>query len=113
LAKYLVNKNKKSVTDFRNENFQSLLDKLIQQKPSDEYLQKFKRKHVRYCSNLDQRFNIINNILDVYKPEMYQQVLVDIVMFNEVNTSKTGGKSNYLQLKMFFELCLKLQEKNK
>jgi hypothetical protein len=113
LAKYLVNKNKKSVTEFRSENFQALLDKLIQQKPSDEYLQKFKKKHVRYCSNIDQRFAIINNILDAYKPEMYQQVLVDIVMFNEINTSKTGGKSIYLQLRMFYELCLKLQNKSK
>jgi hypothetical protein len=112
-AKISVDKNKKNVTKFREENFQVLLDKLDEHKPSEEYLQNFKKKHIRYCTTLEQRYSIINTILDAYKPDMYQQVLVDIIMFNDVNTTKTGKKSNFMQLKMFYDLCIKLQQKIK
>jgi hypothetical protein len=52
-------------------------------------------------------------MLDAYKPDIFNNILIDIVMFNETCTTRWSKKYNDVQLKIFFELCLKLQQKFK
>lgn len=109
----LVNRKKRNIENFRGEDFQAILDDLRKNKPSDEYLNKFKQKNQRYYSILEQKYTIINSILDQYKPDMYTEALTSIIMFNDTETTRWCKKRNYLQLEMFLNLCLKLQQKAK
>ncbi|GHU26949.1 hypothetical protein FACS1894152_2650 [Bacilli bacterium] len=84
----LVNRKKRNIENFRGEDFQAILDDLRKNKPSDEYLNKFKQKNQRYYSILEQKYTIINSILDQYKPDMYTEALTSIIMFNDTETTR-------------------------
>jgi hypothetical protein len=64
------------------------LDDLHKNKPSDEYLNKFKEKNKRYYSILEQKYVIINTVLDQYKNEMYTEVLTSLIIFNDTETTR-------------------------
>jgi hypothetical protein len=79
--KHIVNKHKHDLSQFRNENFTQLLEQV---KTQGINLDTFNKKHIRYVSQLQQRYEIANS--DVNK--QYEQLLTDIVIFNELFTTK-------------------------
>jgi hypothetical protein len=42
---------------------------------------------------------------------VYDQLLADIVVFNEIFTIKWNKRYNLFQMKKFYELCIALQQK--
>jgi uncharacterized protein YejL (UPF0352 family) len=50
--------------------------------------------------------------LDHYDDKQYQQILTDIIMFNDMHTTKWSPRYNNLQLLFFYEMCAKLSSKN-
>jgi magnesium-transporting ATPase (P-type) len=111
--KWQVNKHKKAIGNFRNENFQKLLEELEHKSPDESYISRFKVKHSRYFSKLEQSEKIINLSIEKYHPENYEQTLLNIIIFNDNYTTRWSEKMNYFQLKIFYDLCLKLQKKVK
>jgi hypothetical protein len=50
-------------------------------------------------------------MLDKYTPAQFERFLTDIIMFNDLHTTKWSKNYNNVQLLMFYEMCLKLQQK--
>jgi uncharacterized membrane protein YidH (DUF202 family) len=82
-----VNRNKKQISNFRDENFISLLEILERNKPSDTYLINFKKRSARYVSDLEQYSKMINLSMENYKND-YEGTLLNIIVFNDKYTTK-------------------------
>jgi hypothetical protein len=113
LIKVKANDNKKEISHFRAENFLKLIAQLQQKQPNDAYSNRFKTKHPRYFSILKQHEKIISASIENYQPNNYEQLLLSIIVFNDNYTTRWSTKTNYFQLKIFYDLCLKLQTKAK
>jgi hypothetical protein len=51
--------------------------------------------------------------LQNYRQDLYEPTLLNIIVFNDNCTVRWSKKNNYLQLKMFYEMCLEFQKKLK
>jgi hypothetical protein len=49
------------------------------------------------------------SMIKSFSIDKYQNILTEIIMFNETMATKWSKKVNSVQLKMFYELCLQLQ----
>ncbi|MDR3163715.1 MAG: hypothetical protein LBT77_01430 [Mycoplasmataceae bacterium] len=108
LIKYYVNRAKHDLVKFRDEDFNGLL-KQMQQIKFDEA--KFFQKHLRYTSHIQQRYEMIMFTIQKNQNIVYDQLLADIVVFNEIFTIKWNKRYNLFQMKKFYELCIALQQK--
>ncbi|MDR1991184.1 MAG: hypothetical protein LBP70_00405 [Mycoplasmataceae bacterium] len=113
LAKIPINKKKKLIVNFREENFAELLKQIEINAPNNTYINRFKRKHARYLSVLEQQNKIITLLIQNYQQNLYEQILLKIIIFNDTYTTKWSAKNNYFQLHFFYQLCLDLQAKAK
>jgi hypothetical protein len=95
------------------EDFNKLSNDLLSKKPNDRWLNKWKNKNKRYISIIDQKYEIINSMLDKYTKDQYQAILVNIIMFNEQNVWRWSKKGNFYQVEKWLNLCINLQMKNK
>jgi enoyl reductase-like protein len=82
------NRNKHQIGDFMQEDFAANLQKVEARLSQGDWTQKLKKNHTRYFSMLEQKSQIINNMLDAYKPDIFNNILIDIVMFNETCTTR-------------------------
>jgi hypothetical protein len=48
-------------------------------------------------------------MIDKFDANNYQSILTEIIMFNETMVSRWNDKINNTQLKIFFQMCIKLQ----
>lgn len=106
VIKIKINSTRLEITNFRDENFQDLLNKVSLQIDEKE----LENKHPRYFSILKQKQEIINTMMNSFSIEKYQNILTEIIMFDETMTTKWNKKLNMVQLKIFYEMCLKLQQ---
>jgi magnesium-transporting ATPase (P-type) len=107
-----LNKSKHKIADFYNEDWNRLVSELKLKVEADHVAQTLKDKHARYYSILLQKYSFIMTQLDHYDEKQYQQILTDIVMFNDMHTTKWNRKYNNLQLLFFYEMCAKLYSKS-
>jgi hypothetical protein len=83
VGKVLVNRNKKSISNFRQEDFVKLLKDLENKRPSDAYLSRLQTKHSRYFSNLLQQKKLLDLSLQNYRQDLYEPTLLNIIVFND------------------------------
>jgi uncharacterized membrane protein YbhN (UPF0104 family) len=84
LIKNKINKTRLGITKFRNEDFKSKLDKL----DKSNYEQILEKKHPRYYSILKQKQNIIEAMIKNMSKDAYQNILAELIMFNETMCSR-------------------------
>ncbi|OAV64794.1 hypothetical protein Barb6_03099 [Bacteroidales bacterium Barb6] len=107
----LANQNKHQIANFRDEDFTGALanvQKAIQANDKTEILN---HKHKNYYSTIKQKYEMIMLMMDKFQPDQYQNILVEIVMFNDLHTTKWSRTYNNVQLNMFLQMCCALQNK--
>jgi hypothetical protein len=83
-----LNKSKHKIADFYNEDWNRLANDLKLKIEIDNTEKLLKEKHARYYSTILQKYNFIMAQLDHYDDKQYQQILTDIIMFNDMHTTK-------------------------
>jgi hypothetical protein len=104
-----LNKHKHQIANFRNENWSELIQELKSQKHERTAI--IIKKHARYYSIIKQKYDFVMLMLDKYNSTQFERFLTDIILFNDMHTTKWSKNYNNVQLLMFYEMCLKLQQK--
>lgn len=106
IIKNKINKTRLNITNFRQEDFKSRLNIILN---NFNYEDKLKQKYPRYYSILKQKQEIIMKMMQTFSNDNYQNILTELIMFNETMATKWSNKNNSVQLKIFYEMCVKLQ----
>jgi hypothetical protein len=84
IIKNKINKTRLSMANFREENFKAKLEKL-----NDYHYEKVvEQKYPRYFSILKQKQEIIMSMIKSFSIDKYQNILTEIIMFNETMATK-------------------------
>jgi hypothetical protein len=78
-----INKTRLDITNFRDEDFKTKLNNVI-----IDYEKEVESKHPRYYSIMKQKEDIIYSMLNSFSKDNYQNILTEIIMFNESMATK-------------------------
>lgn len=84
LIKNKINKTRLEMSNFRQEDFRAKLVNLNQM----NYKKLVEKKYPRYFSILKQKQQIIGSMMKNFSPDKYQNILTELIMFNETSSTK-------------------------